>query len=91
MDGWSPLAFLFLLNGDERHPEFVKEMLEEQRISAVIPGVNIPEQLEENVKGSYERHLPRTEKDQQALRECTKNFYACLTPEYDWLRHWEVV
>ena len=43
---------------DRRAPVLLKEMLQEPRISAVIPGVNIPEQLEQNVKGSYERDQP---------------------------------
>ena len=76
---------------DERAPVLVKEMLQEPRLSAVIPGVNTPEQLEENVKGSYERDKPKTPQDEQVLRDCTRNFYANLTPEYQWLRKWEVV
>jgi aryl-alcohol dehydrogenase-like predicted oxidoreductase len=76
---------------DQRAHSLVKEMLQEPRISAVIPGVNTPEQLAENVKGSHERDKPKTPKDEQALRECTRDYYANLTPEYQWLRHWEVV
>ena len=76
---------------DQRAHVLVKEMLQEPRISAVIPGVNIPEQLVENVKGSYERDKPKTPEDEQAIKECTRNFYANLTPEYQWLRHWEIV
>jgi aryl-alcohol dehydrogenase-like predicted oxidoreductase len=76
---------------DQRAHVLVKAMLQEPRISAVIPGVNLAEQLEENVQGSYERDKPKTPADEQALRECTRNFYANLTPEYQWLRHWEVV
>ncbi len=76
---------------DKRARVLIKEMLQEKRLSAVIPGVNIPEQLEENVEGSYERDKPKTAEDEQAIRECTENYYAHLTPEYQWLRHWEVV
>jgi len=76
---------------DQRAHVLVKEMLAEARLSAVIPGVNIPEQLEENVKGSYQRDKPATAKDKQAIGECTRNYYAHLTPEYRWLRHWERV
>ncbi len=74
---------------DKRAGVLVKEMLQEPRISAVIPGVNIPEQLEENVKGSYERDKPKTPEQEQALKECTRNYYANLTPEYRWLHKWE--
>jgi len=76
---------------DERAHLLVKEMLQESRLSAVIPGVNIPEQLDENVKGSYERDKPPTPEDKKALLQCTENYYANLTPEYQWLRCWETV
>ena len=76
---------------DQRASSLVKEMLQEKRISAVIPGVNIPEQLEVNVRGSYEKDQPKTDKDEQALRECRQNYYAHLTPGYQWLRQWEYV
>ncbi|NUQ64046.1 MAG: aldo/keto reductase [Pirellulales bacterium] len=82
---------LKLGNVDDRGHVLVKEMLQEKRLSAVIPGVNIAAQLEENVKGSYERDLPKTPQEEQAIRECTRNFYANLTPHYQWLREWEVV
>lgn len=76
---------------DKRARVLVKEMLQEPRISAVIPGVNIPEQLDENVQGSYEKDKPKSPDDEQALRECTRNYYANLTPEYRWLHKWEYV
>ncbi|OHB86673.1 MAG: hypothetical protein A2V98_10985 [Planctomycetes bacterium RBG_16_64_12] len=76
---------------DNRAHVLVKKMLQEKRISAVIPGVNMPDQLAENVKGSYERDVPETPEDKEALRQCTHNYYANLTPEYRWLHHWEVV
>ncbi len=76
---------------DKRAHVLVKEMLQEPRISAVIPGVNIPEQLDENVRGSYEKDQPKTPEDEQALKECTRNYYANLTPDYRWLHQWERV
>jgi len=76
---------------DKRAAVLLKKMLQEPRISAVIPGVNIPEQLDENVKGSQERQAALTEEDQEVLRQCARNFYANLTPEYQWLRQWETV
>ena len=76
---------------DKRARVLVKEMLQETRISTVIPGVNIPEQLEENVRGSYEKDKPKTAEDEQALEQCTRNYYANLTPEYRWLHKWEQV
>lgn len=76
---------------DKRAAVLLRKMLSEQRISAIIPGVHMPEQLEVNVLGSYERGKPLDAKDQQALRECTENFHACLTPDYQWLHQWKVV
>ncbi|MBM3499871.1 MAG: aldo/keto reductase [Armatimonadetes bacterium] len=76
---------------DERAHVLVKEMLQEPRVSAVIPGVNVPEQLEENVRGSYERDVPPTDEDRQALRECTESFFANLPPHYEWLHAWRHV
>ena len=76
---------------DKKAHVLVKKMLQEPRISAVIPGVNTTEQLEENVKGSYERDKPLTSNDKEALRQCSQNYYANLTDEYQWLRNWEMV
>lgn len=76
---------------DKRAHILVREMLAEKRLSAIIPGVNIPEQLEENVKGSYERGKTATKADQAAIRQCTENYYAHITPEYRWLHQWETV
>ena len=76
---------------DKRAHVLVREMLAEKRLSAIIPGVNIPEQLVENVKGSYERGKTATKADKTAIRECTENYYAHITPEYKWLHQWETV
>ena len=76
---------------DNRARVLVKEMLQEKRLSAIIPGVNIPEQLEENVKGSYEKDKPSTAADKQSLRECLRNYHAHLTPDYQWLHQWHYV
>jgi hypothetical protein len=76
---------------DTRAHVLVKEMLRETRLSAIIPGVNIPEQLQENVKGSYEKDSPHSPDDKKALLECTRNYYAHLTPEYRWLHKWQTI
>jgi hypothetical protein len=76
---------------DPRASVLIRKMLHEPRISAVIPGVNTPEQLDQNVKGSYERHAALSAKDREIVRQCARNFYANLTPEYRWLRRWETV
>ena len=76
---------------DRRAASLVKQMLQEKRISAIIPGVNTPEQLVVNVEGAYTKDLPKTPEDDQALRECRQNYYANLTPDYRWLHRWERV
>ncbi len=76
---------------DTRAHVLVREMLRETRVSAIIPGALHPGQLEENVKGSYERDTPLTDADRRALREFAANYHAALPPHYQWLRHWETV
>lgn len=76
---------------DERAHVLVREMLKEPRISAVIPGVNVPEQLEENVRGSYERDLATTPEDLAVVSQCADQLFANLTPEYRWLHEWRRV
>jgi len=76
---------------DPRAAIMVRKMLQEKRISAVIPGVNIVEQLEINVQGSYDRDKPLSDADKAALEECRQHLYARMTPEYRWLRAWETV
>jgi predicted aldo/keto reductase-like oxidoreductase len=78
-------------NVDERATVVLRKILQERRISAVIPGVNTPEQLVTNAKASCEQAKPLDDKNTQSLRECTQNFYAHLTPEYEWLRQWVTV
>jgi aryl-alcohol dehydrogenase-like predicted oxidoreductase len=73
---------------DRRGHVLLKKMLEEKRISAIIPGVGIAEHLDENAKACQARDAPKSEEEGQALRQCTTNFYASLTPEYAWLRKW---
>jgi predicted aldo/keto reductase-like oxidoreductase len=76
---------------DTRAHILLKAMLADQRIAAIIPGVNDVEQLAENVKGSYERDRPMTDADRRALGECEANFHAHVTPDYEWLHHWKTV
>jgi len=71
---------------DVRAHVLLKKMLQEKRLSAIIPGVRMPEHLDENVKASQARDVPKSEEEGQARRDCTANFYANLTPEYQWLR-----
>jgi len=81
------------INGrvDPRASMLLREMLREKRVSAVIPGVNFPDQLVENVKGSYEKEIKDAVTQARVLDACRANFHANLTPDYQWLRHWEQV
>jgi aryl-alcohol dehydrogenase-like predicted oxidoreductase len=74
---------------DPRASVLLKKMLAEPRLSAVIPGVNTPEQLAENVKASHQRGEPLSDADVQAISECRENFYTNITHEYRWLHYWE--
>ncbi len=74
---------------DGRAHVLLKKMLQEKRLAAVIPGVNVPEHLTENIKASHQRDVPESEKEDQAIRQCTENFYTNLTSQYEWLRKWE--
>jgi aryl-alcohol dehydrogenase-like predicted oxidoreductase len=76
---------------DPRAHVMVKQMLQEQRISAIIPGVQVAEQINENVRGAYERDKPFTPEEKQALAHFREQFHAHLTPAYHWLRDWEYV
>ena len=76
---------------DGRAHVLLKKMLQEKRLAAIIPGVNVPEHLDENVRASYQRDVPESEEEDQAIRQCGANFYANLAPQYRWLRKWEVV
>lgn len=75
---------------DGRAHVLLKKMLQEKRMSAIIPGVSVPDHLTENVRASHERDVPESPEEDQAFRQCTENFYANLTPQYQWLRNWEV-
>lgn len=76
---------------DTRAHILVKRMLAEPRLSAIIPGVNIPEQLEENIRGSYDKAKPMTGEEEEAFNQCLRNYYATLTPDYRWLHKWHTV
>ncbi len=79
---------------DTKAPSLLKVMLQEQRISAVIPGVQHPEQLEQNVKASYTRGEPLTDADRKAYHECLDSYGRQLKGSfagYRWLHEWEVV
>jgi aryl-alcohol dehydrogenase-like predicted oxidoreductase len=66
-------------------------LLQQPGVTAPIIGARTPEQLEENVRGSYEKAEPTTPDDRKALDECRRNYFAHLTPEYRWLHRWHYV
>ena len=78
-------------NVDPRGHVLLKKMLAQRRISAIIPGVGVPEQLDENIKASQACEGPNAEQEGRAIRQCMADFYANLAPEYAWLRRWGAV
>jgi hypothetical protein len=76
---------------DGRAHVLLKEMLQDKGVSAIIPGVNIPEHLDENVKASRARDMPNSGEEGRVINDCTANFYANVTPRYTWLRTWDLV
>jgi len=73
---------------DANAPVILKKVLQARGISAVIPGVNQPEQLAVNVKASYERQAAMTPRDERLLAHYDATLRSHLTPEYAWLRWW---
>ncbi|MFH1920720.1 MAG: hypothetical protein ABIP48_12630 [Planctomycetota bacterium] len=75
---------------DRRAHVLLKEKLQDERISAIIPGVKILEHLDENVKATRDRAVPTSTEEGRAIRQCKESSYANLAPQYQWLRNWEV-
>lgn len=79
-----------VVNGklDANAAVMLKKVLENKAISCTIPGVNQPEQLEANVKASYERHAALTPAEHEWLAHYEQNVRTHLTPDYAWLHDW---
>lgn len=73
---------------DPNAPAMLKKILEDRNISAVIPGAQKPEQVEVNVKASYERHAGISPTEHRWLAHYEMMFHKHMVPEYAWLREW---
>ena len=60
-------------------------------ITATVPGLSTPYEVENAARASYTRPLPMAEADKQWLMEITDRQWANLPPKYRWLHDWEVV
>jgi hypothetical protein len=60
-------------------------------VTAVIPGVSTVYEAENAVLASYTRPLPVTAADKVWLEAQTRQRWADLPIEYEWLRNWEYV
>ncbi len=78
------------INGDADPNAAVvlKKILADRAISCVIPGAQTPEQLEVNVKASYDRRTALTPQEQQQLAHYEAMLHRHMVPEYAWLRDW---
>ena len=84
-----PLSAGFLATkGTVKH---LKKVLLTPNLSAAIPGVKNVEQLEENVRASYTRHVALTEKELQELAFEARDLFDRMPWKYQWLRRWTYV
>jgi len=60
-------------------------------ITATVPGLSTPYEVENAARASYTRQLGMSAADKQWLTEITDQQWANLPQEYEWLRDWEVV
>lgn len=60
-------------------------------ITATVPGLSTPYEVENAARASYTRPLGMAKADYEWLMEITDRQWANLPPEYEWLRDWEYV
>jgi predicted aldo/keto reductase-like oxidoreductase len=60
-------------------------------ITATVPGLSTPYEVENAARASYTRQLGMSPADKQWLTEITDRQWANLPQEYQWLHDWEVV
>ena len=66
-------------------------ILSNQSITAVVPGLSTVYEVENAARASYTRLLGQTAAETEWLMRVTEERWANLSPEYEWLRDWEVV
>ncbi len=66
-------------------------ILVNKAITAAVPGLSTPYEVENAARASYTRTLGQSAADHQWLMEITDRQWANLPADYEWLRDWEVV
>ena len=69
----------------------ISYILENESITATVPGMTTTHEIENNVRASVERTAALTEPARERLAEATDRMWAELPREYEWLREWEYV
>ncbi len=60
-------------------------------ITAPIPGLAIPEEVDNAALAIKEMKKKLTHNETKELMDVTENMYANLTPQYEWLKDWQAV
>lgn len=66
-------------------------ILANKAITATVPGLSTPYEVENAARASYTRPLGQSAADKEWLMEITDRQWANLPADYQWLREWEVV
>ena len=64
----------------------LKKILEVPELTCTIPGLTTVDEVENNVKASYERSKKLTQADHEQLDTLAAASLDCLPPDYDWIR-----
>lgn len=66
-------------------------ILANKAITAAVPGLSTPYEVENAARASYTRPLGQSAAETEWLMEITERQWANLPADYQWLREWEVV
>jgi len=66
-------------------------ILANKAVTATVPGLSTEYEVENAARASYTRPLGVSAADKEWLMKITKERWADLPEEYEWLRDWEVV
>ncbi len=64
----------------------LKKLLEFEHLTCTIPGMTTVDEVENNVRASYERHRALTEAERQAVQAIADASLLDLPPDYAWIR-----
>ncbi len=66
-------------------------ILTNDAITAAVPGLSTPYEVENAARASYTRKMAMSDADREWLMQITEQQWANLPAEYEWLRDWEYV